>query len=151
MRGILAHHPSFSELSQLLVFSGNTDRGWSADLLIHITGVLTKNLPQIVHVTPHHIQEVSLLRRVAAGVKDQALDSKLLKRSHRSFQGLIFPERPLGRVLLQELFQFSPASLLRVFPRFEMDTSKIDLVAASQVLIVAVDSVTPCLVTRTYE
>jgi len=151
MGGILAHHPSFSELSKLLVFSGNTDRGWTEDLLILITGVLAKNLPQIIHVTVHDIQEVSLLRRVAAGVKDQALDPKLLKRSDRSFQGLIFPEHPLGWVLLQELFQFSPASLIRVFSGFELDTSKIDLVAASQVLIVAADSVTPCLVTRTYE
>ena len=113
--------------------------------------VLAKNLPQIVHVTAHDIQEISLLRSVAAGVEDQALDPKLLKRSDRSFQGLIFPEHPLGWVLLQELFQFSPASLVRVFSGFEMDTSKIDLVAASQVLIVAADSVTPCLATRTYE
>ena len=45
MGGILAHHPSFSELSKLLVFSGNIDRGWSADLLILITSVLPKNLP----------------------------------------------------------------------------------------------------------
>jgi len=134
MRGILDHISPFRNC-QSYQFSAEQLMGLTEDLLILMTEVLAKNLPQIVHVTPHHIQEVSLLRRVAAGVKDQALDSKLLKRSDRSFQGLIFPEHPLGRVLLQDLFQFSPASLIRVFPRLQMDTSKIDLVAASQVLI----------------
>lgn len=131
MRGVLDHISPFRNC-QSYQFSAE---GLTEDLLILMTEVLAKNLPQIVHVTPHDIQEVSLLRSVAAGVEDQTSDPKLLKRSDRFFQGLIFPEHPLGRVLLQELFQFSPAFRIRVFSGFEMDTSKIDLVAASQVLI----------------
>ena len=90
MRGILDHISPFRNC-QSYQFSAEQLMGLTEDLLILMTEVLAKNLPQIVHVTAHHIQEVSLLRRVAAGVKDQALDSKLLKRSDRSCAGVGLP------------------------------------------------------------
>ena len=66
---------------------------------------LLKSFAKIINIASHHRQKIILIRAVAAGVEDKAVDTERFEFFRRRPHRLALPDHPLGRVLLLDCLE----------------------------------------------